>query len=57
MVDYFNPDKLQDTAAESLRKDLGQQAQIEGELVELRAQFQRLPEDAPPLLISPARPM
>jgi hypothetical protein len=49
MVDYFNPDKLEDTAAASLRKDLGQQAQLEGELVELRQQLDRLPEDAPPL--------
>lgn len=49
MVDYFEPDKLQDTAADSLRKDLGQQAQLEGELVELRAQLEHLPESAPPL--------
>ena len=44
MVDYFEPDKLQDTAADSLRKDLGQQAQLEGELVELRTQLEELPE-------------
>jgi hypothetical protein len=49
MVDYFKPDELQDTAAGSLRKDLGQQAQLEGQLVDLRAQLERLAEDAPPL--------
>lgn len=49
MVDYFEPEKLQDTAADSLRKDLGQQAQLEGELVELRSQLEQLPESAPPL--------
>ncbi len=48
MVDIFNPDELEDTAAASLRKDLGQQAQLEGELVELRGQLARLPEDAAP---------
>ena len=48
MVDYFNPDELDDTAAASLRKDLGQQAQLEGELVELRRRLERLPEDTPP---------
>jgi hypothetical protein len=49
MIDYYKPDQLQDTAAESLHKDLGQQAQLEGELVELRRQLERLPEDAPAL--------
>ena len=49
MVDYYKPDELQDTAAASLRKDLGQQAQLEGELVELSQQLERLPEDAPPV--------
>lgn len=49
MVDYFKPDELQDTAAASLRKDLGQQAQLEGELVELREQLAKLPENAPPV--------
>ena len=48
-MDYFKPDELEDTAAASLRKDLGQQAQLEGELVELNAQLARLPEDAAPL--------
>ena len=49
MVDYFKPDELEDTAAASLRKDLGQQAQLEGRLVDLRTQLERLPEDAAPL--------
>ena len=49
MIEYYKPDELEDTAAESLRKQLGQQAQMEGELVELRQQLDRLPEDAPPL--------
>ena len=47
MVEYLKPDELQDTAAASLRKDLGQQAQLEGELVELREQLERLPENSP----------
>ncbi len=49
MVEYFKPDELQDTAAESLRKDLGQQAQLEGELVDLRQQLERLPENTAPV--------
>ncbi len=49
MVDYYDPNELDDTAAKSLRKDLGQQAQIEGELVELRERLERLPESAPPV--------
>ena len=46
MVDYVDPNKLQDTAAESLRKDLGQQAELEGRLVELKTQLAALPESA-----------
>ncbi len=46
MVEFFKPDELEDTAADSLRKQLGQQAQLEGELVELREQLARLPENA-----------
>jgi hypothetical protein len=46
MVDYFDPNQLDDTAAASLRKDLGQQAQLEGELVELQQRLERLPEHA-----------
>jgi hypothetical protein len=49
MVDFFKPDELEDTAAASLRKDLGQQAQLESELAEQRQQLERLPEDASPL--------
>lgn len=49
MVDYVNPDELEDTAAATLRKQLGQQAQVEGELVELRQRLDRLPENAPPV--------
>jgi len=49
MIDYFKPEELEDTAAESLRKQLGQQAQLEGELVELRQRLEQLPENAPPV--------
>lgn len=48
MVDYLDPNKLDDTAADSLRKNLGQQAELEGHLVELQQQLERLPESAPP---------
>jgi len=47
MVDYFDPEKLVDTAAASLRKDLGQQAELEGELVELQKKLDSLPESVP----------
>ena len=46
MVDILDPNALPDTAAESLRKDLGQQAQIEGQLVEMQQQLEQLPESA-----------
>lgn len=49
MVDILDPNELPDSAAASLRKDLGQQAQVEGELVELRQQLEQLPESAPAL--------
>lgn len=49
MVDYFDPDKLEDTAAASLRKNLGQQAELEGLLVELNERLTQLPENASPL--------
>lgn len=45
-MDYFDPSELPDTAAASLRKDLGQQAQLEGHLAELQQHLERLPEDA-----------
>lgn len=47
MVDYFDPDKLEDTAAASLRKNLGQQAELEGRLVELQTQLDTLSEGSP----------
>jgi hypothetical protein len=46
-MDYFDPNKLEDTAADSLRKDLGEKAHLEGQLELLREQLQRLPEQAP----------
>ncbi len=49
MVEYLKPDELQDTAAASMRKDLGQQARLEGELVDMRQQLDQLPENAPAL--------
>jgi len=48
MVDYLDPNKIEDSAAASLRKDLGQKAQLEGHLVELQQELDRLPENAPP---------
>jgi hypothetical protein len=47
MVDYFDPNQIADTAAASLRKNLGEQAALEGRLVELQAELARLPENAP----------
>lgn len=47
-MDYLDPNHLEDTGADSLRKDLGQQAELEGRLVELRQQLDRLPEGANP---------
>ena len=44
MVDYIDPNKLEDSAAESLRKNLGQQAELEGRLVELQQKLAQLPE-------------
>ncbi|MGV6826667.1 MAG: hypothetical protein ACWA5Q_06800 [bacterium] len=49
MVDFFEPDQLPDTAVDSLKKDLGQQAQVEGHLAELQQDLARMPENAPPL--------
>lgn len=45
-MDFFDPNDLPDTAAASLRKELGQQAQLEGHLVEIQQRLERLPEDA-----------
>ncbi len=47
MVDHLDPNQLEDTAAASLRKQLGQHAELEGRLVELRQQLDHLPEHAP----------
>jgi len=49
MVHILDPDKLEDTAADSVRKQLGEQAHLEGALVEYREQLAHLPEDADPL--------
>ncbi len=49
MVDYIDPDRIEDTAADSLRRQLGQQAHLEGELLEMRRQLEHLPNDVPPL--------
>lgn len=46
MIDYLDPNKLQDTVADSVGKDLGELAEVEGHLAELRQQFATLPEDA-----------
>jgi hypothetical protein len=47
-MDYLDPNQLEDTAAASLRKNLGQQAELEGRLVELQQQLDRLPEHVDP---------
>jgi hypothetical protein len=47
-MEYFDPDRLEDTAADSLGRDVGQQARLEGYLIELRGQLERLPEHASP---------
>lgn len=49
MVDIIDPNKLEDTAADSLRKELGQQAQLEGKLHELQQQLNQLTEGSDPL--------
>jgi len=46
MKTLFDPDRLADTAADSLAKDLGQLAQLEARLAELREQLAGLPESA-----------
>lgn len=46
MVNIIDPNKLEDTAADSLRKELGQQAQLEGQLHELEQKLSQLPESA-----------
>lgn len=44
MKTLLAPDRLPDTGADSLAKDLGQLAQLEAHLVELRAELAALPE-------------
>ena len=44
MIDFLDPNKLDDTLADSV-KDLGELAAVEGKLAELRQQFAALPED------------
>jgi hypothetical protein len=46
MTATFDPDRLADTAADSLAKDLGQLAQLEAHLVTLRDRLAALPESA-----------
>lgn len=46
MKTLFAPDRLPDTGADSLAKDLGQLAQLEAHLVELRAELAALPESS-----------
>lgn len=45
-MDFLDPNTLDDTAADSLRKQLGQHAQLEGELHEMQQRLQQLPESA-----------
>lgn len=45
MLDYLDPNKLEDTGADSVATDLGELAEVEGNLAELRQQFATLPQD------------
>jgi hypothetical protein len=45
----FDPNALEDTGAQSLMRDLGQKAQLEGHLAELRERLGNLSEIAAPL--------
>lgn len=47
MVDFLDPNKLPDTAADSVMDNLGQKAELEGLLVELQHQLGGLSESAP----------
>jgi hypothetical protein len=49
MVDILDPNKLEDTAADSVRKQLGEKAQLEGLVVEYRDSLAKLAEDADPM--------
>jgi len=46
MVDYLEPNRLEDTAADSVATNLGELAEVEGNLAQLRQQFSALPQDA-----------
>ena len=52
MIDFLDPNKLDDTVADSVGKDLGELAAVEGNLAELRQQFAGLPEDTDALVRS-----
>ena len=47
MVDFLDPNKLEDSASDSLHKDLGEQAHLEGLLPELEQKLAQLPEQTP----------
>jgi hypothetical protein len=49
MINYIDPNKLEDSASDSLHKDLGEQAHLEGLLPELEQKLSQLPEQAPAL--------
>lgn len=49
MVDMFDPNKLDDTAADSVQKQLGEKAHLEGLVVEYREALAKLAEDADPM--------
>lgn len=44
MIDILDPNRLEDTAAASLMKDLGEKAALEGRLAEMESELARLPE-------------
>jgi len=48
MVQFLDPSQLNDTASKSLKKDLGQLAELEARLAELRQQLDQLPEGPSP---------
>jgi hypothetical protein len=45
----FDPNKLDDTAADSVQNQLGEKAHLEGALVEMQEQLTKLPENADPM--------
>ena len=50
MVNYVDPNTLSDSVAESVNKDLGEQAEVAGHLAELQAQYKSMPADTVPLV-------